>query len=67
MHQWVGEEWGLVGFVKNVPGPGAHHRPTGFRGLVDWFNLSTRWDWWGAWTDIVALRPDQDQYVAPWP
>jgi FkbM family methyltransferase len=58
-------EPGHKGFLQRYRG--AHHRPTGFRELVDWFNLSTRWDWWGAWTDIVALRPDQDQYVAPWP
>jgi len=46
---------------------GTYHRPTEYRQLVDWLKLSKKWDWWGSWTDIVALSPEQGKYVRPWP
>ena len=42
------------GFVRRY---GSFHRPTGFRENVEWLKLSRNFDWWGSWTDIVAILP----------
>eukprot|EP00667_Euglena_gracilis_P012080 EG_transcript_12371 len=43
------------GFVAKY---GSMYRPTGFRALVDYFRRSKEFDWWGSWTDILAVLPD---------
>jgi len=42
------------GFVAKY---GSMNRPTDFRQLVDWFKQSKEFDWWGSWTDILAILP----------
>ena len=36
---------------------GSLNRPNDFRELVDWFKKSKEFDWWGSWTDILAILP----------